>query len=231
MASNFSKLWIQRKLNEAAILRAKEEIFATGWALPCRVVAVSGSIVTVAFEVDSSPWTLPQITIPKAESNWIRMPTQIGDFGYTVPADVHLGQISGLGTGTPKITTSPANLSGLVFHPVSNKNAPPSDPNAAIVQGPNGAIIQTTAGTASSIVTNASGTTITYGSVTVVVNASGVTITASDVTVDAATTTINGTLTVTGSVTASDLVAGNISFNSHYHGGVTTGSGNTSGPA
>ncbi len=174
MASNFSKLWIQRKLNEAAILRAKEAIFSTGWALPCKVVAVSGSIVTVSFQVDSTPWVIPQITIPKAESNWIRMPTQVGDFGYTVPADVHLGGISGLGTGTPKITTSPANLSGLVFHPVSNKNAPPSDPNAAIVQGPNGAIIQTTTGGTSNIIVSTKNITITFGSSVVTIDSSGV---------------------------------------------------------
>ncbi len=224
MASNFAKLWIQRKLNEAAIQRAKEQIFLTGWALPCRVVAVSGSIVTVSFQVDSTPWTLPRITIPKAESNWIRYPTQVGDFGYTVPADVHLGGISGLGVGTPKITASPANLSGLVFHPVSNKGLPPSDPNAVIAQGPNGFIGKTTSGTASSIVTNTSGTTITFGSVTIVVNSSGVTITSPTVTID-------GALVVTGSVTSSDLVAAGISFNTHYHTGVTTGSGNTGGPA
>src|SRR6185437_12230915 len=76
-----------------------------------------------AFEVTSSI-TLPNITIPKAESNWIRMPTQVGDKGWTVPADAYLGAISGLGGGTPTLSR-PHNLAALVFVPVSNKNDPP----------------------------------------------------------------------------------------------------------
>jgi phage baseplate assembly protein gpV len=61
--------------------------------------------------------------------------------------------------------------------------------------------------------------------VTITVDASGVTITSPTVTID-------GALVVTGSVTSSDLIAGGgISFNTHYHPGVTTGSGNTGGPA
>lgn len=240
MANNSSKLWIQRRINEAAIIRAKEAIFATGWGLPCKVVAVNGSIVTVAFEVDSSPWVLPQITIPKAESNWIRYPTQVGDTGMTIPADCHLGGISGLGSGVPKINVRPANLSGLVFMPVSRKDFPPQDPNAVINQGPNGVVSQTTSGTPSSVITNVNGTTITYGSNTILINATGVTITSDNVTIDATTlvnitaptTNIMGALAVSGAVTAGSLAAPTMTVNgvdvgTHYHGGVTTGSGDT----
>lgn len=148
-----------------------------GRALPCRVTEVNGAIVTVEFEVDASPWTLPPITIPKAESPWIRMPTQVGDKGCTIPADVYLGGISGLGGGTATMTRV-HNLGALIFVPVSNASSGPDDPNAAQVCGPNGAIIRTTTGTASSVVTNTDGTTITFGATTVVINSSGVTITA-----------------------------------------------------
>ena len=175
MPSQFSKLWIQRAQNQTAIQRASQIIQGLGRALPCRVVNVSGAIVTVAFEIQPSPWPLPEITIPKAESPWIRMPTQVGDYGVTMPADVYLGGISGLGGGTADIAT-PANLSALVFVPVSNSGSPPVDQNAAQIQGPNGAIIQTTTGTTSSIVVNSSGITLTYGGKVVTLNASGFTI-------------------------------------------------------
>ena len=176
MADNFSKLWLQKEQNKLAINRAAQEVKRQGRALPCRVTHVAGSIVTVEFEMDTSPWTLPPITIPKAESPWIRMPTQVGDKGYTAPADVYLGAISGLGSGIARFLRR-GNLSNLVFTPVSNANSAPDDQNAAQVCGPNGGIIRTTTGAASSIVTNTSGTTITFGTTTLVVNASGITLT------------------------------------------------------
>lgn len=169
MSDNFAKLWVQRSANQLAINRARQAIENMGRALPCRVVKVTGSIVTVAFEVNAAPFTLPNITIPKAESNWIRMPTQIDDFGMTMPADAYLGGVSGLGGGVATLTR-PGNLSALVFVPVSNSGSGPIDQNAAQVQGPNGAIIRTTTGTTSEIVTNTSGTTVTFGANTVVVN-------------------------------------------------------------
>lgn len=176
MAENYAKLWVQKSANQLAINRAQQAILNLGRALPCRVVKVTGAIVTVAFEVNAAPFNLPQITIPKAESSWIRMPTQVGDFGMTMPADAYLGGVSGLGGGVATLTR-PGNLSALVFVPVSNKNSPPIDQNAAQVQGPNGAIIRTTSGTPSSVVTNISGTTVTFGTNTVVVNASSTALT------------------------------------------------------
>lgn len=174
MGSNTSKLWLQRKLNETAIGRAQQAIRSTGRALPCRVMAVDGALVTVNFEVDTTPWTIPQITIPKAESPWIRMPTQVGDFGITMPGDVYLGGVSGIGGGVATMTQR-GNLSSLVFVPISNKNSAPIDQNAAQIQGPNGAIIQTDDGN-TSIVVNGSGITMKFGGKTVTLNSAGLTI-------------------------------------------------------
>ncbi|EEF27063.1 conserved hypothetical protein [Ricinus communis] len=172
--------------------------------------------------MDTSPWTLKPITIPKAESPWIRMPTQEGDTGVTLPADVYLGGVSGLGGGTASFRRR-GNLSALVFVPVSNASSAPIDPNAAQVQGPNGAIIRTTEGTTSSIVTNQNGTTITFGTVSLVVNASGVTVVIGTETFTIGPTGANSTLPIT----APDVVLPRGSVNGHIHGGVTTGSGNT----
>lgn len=174
--NNASKLWVQKTLNQAMIARAAAAIQSTGRALPCRVTAVNGATVTVSFQTNNAGYVLPRITIPKAESNWIRNPTQIGDAGITVPADTHIGIISGLGATIPNMANKPGNLSALVFMPVSDSRSPPPDPDAALVSGPNGAIIKTTTGTASSVVTNQSGTVVTFGTVTITVDASGVTI-------------------------------------------------------
>lgn len=172
MADNASKLWFQQTQNQQAISRALQAIEQSGRALPCRVVQVSGAIVTVAFEVDATPWTLPQVTIPKAESPWVRMPTQVGDLGVTVPSDTHLGGVSGLGGGVPKIARD-GTLSALVFLPVSNKNSPPDDPNAAQIMGPNGAIIRTS-DSHTKIVANENSITLSVGSNSVVIDGSGI---------------------------------------------------------
>jgi hypothetical protein len=111
--------------------------------------------------------------------------------GYTVPGDCYLGGVSGLGGGTADLRKR-ANLSALVFHPVSNSNSPPIDPNAAQVQGPNGVILKTTEGTASSIVVSQTGITLTFGSTTVTLNATGV--------------LINGNLIDTGNISATGTI-------------------------
>ncbi|MBE1159630.1 hypothetical protein [Dyella acidiphila] len=174
MGNNSTKLSLQRSLNSLAIGRAQQAIQNTGRALPCSVVAVSGSLVTVKFEVDSTPWTLPQITIPKAESQWVRMPTQVGDIGLTIPGDVSLAGVTGMGTGIANMAFH-GNLSTLVFLPLSNKNSPPIDQNAAQIEGPNGAIIRTTSGNAS-LTVNDDGITMSFGGKTVTLNGTGLTI-------------------------------------------------------
>lgn len=175
MAENYAKLAVQKNANQLAINRAQQAIQNTGRALPCRVVKVTGATVTVAFELNSAPWTLPQITIPKAESPWIRMPTQVGDKGITMPGDAYLGGVSGLGGGTATLAR-PGNLSALVFVPVSNKGSAPIDQNAAQIEGPNGAIVQTSDGTSSTVV-NMESVTLTFGTTSLVLNASGITMT------------------------------------------------------
>ncbi|OZA75781.1 MAG: hypothetical protein B7X71_10590 [Polynucleobacter sp. 39-46-10] len=209
------KLWLQKQQNQTAIMRAQAAIQSLGRALPCRVVSVAGSIVTVKFELDTTPWVLPEITIPKAESPWIRMPTQVGDAGITVPADALLGGIAGLGGGVPKITSKPANLTALVFMPVSTSGSPPSDQNAAIAQGPNGFIGQTTTGTPSSVKSDTSGTTMTFGSNTAKLDSTGFHVTIGSYTV---------------SITSAGMSINGISFDTHVHGGVTAGTSDTTGP-
>jgi hypothetical protein len=222
MSDDFAKLWFQGNLNQTAITRAQQAIKRLGKALPCRVTNVIGKIVTVEFEMDTAPWTLPPVTIPKAESSWLTEPTQEGDVGLTMPADAYLGGISGLGSGTSDFRQR-GNLTALVFVPVGQKSFSPIDPNAAQIQGPNGVILQTTVGPTSSIVTNANGTTITFGTTTLVINAAGIALT-----VDGQTFTWGGTQAVsTLPIQAPDVILPNGAVNGHYHPGVQTGTGNT----
>ena len=142
MASNAQKTPFAPYQNLFAQRKVKEAIQRLGKALPCHVVAVSGSIVTVAFDVDS-PFTLPQVTMPMFGPEWIRYPTQVGDRGITISADTYIGGPSGLGGGTADLTLR-ANLSMLVWLPIASKNwTPTDDVNAVVIYGPNGGILRT----------------------------------------------------------------------------------------
>jgi len=191
--------------------QAKIESFqdVLGYVLPCSVAAVNGSMVTVNFEVlPNADITFPQVTCPIAESQYVRLPVQVGDFGICLQASTRLGGISGLGTGKAPLGL-PTNLGGLVFLPIGNTNWQTVDPNAVNINAPNGVVIRDTNSntvitlTPSGVVVNAKTSVILeVGSNSVVVNSSGVTIT--------------GTLTINGKA-----------YLSHEHSGVATGSSNT----
>lgn len=214
MQDNAERLWLQDTLNQLAIKQAAEATEKLGRALPCRVTAVNGSIVTVAFEVDSTPWTLPPVTIPKAEGPWIRSPTQVGDFGMTVPSDVYLGGISGLGGGTATMTRR-GNLTALVWVPVAATSFAAVDTTKAFVSGPTGVVMQTENGDCALTLTSA-GLALTINGVTVSNwTASGM--------------SIDGTVQSTGDQIA-NYGGSNISQVNHVHGGVTSGGSNTGVP-
>lgn len=140
MANNAQKTHLARELNQFAAKKALDAIQKLGKALPASIVAVSGSIVTVKFELNS-PFTLPQVTMPILGSQWARVPTQVGDKGVVQPADAYLGGMSGLGGGIADLTL-PGNLSALVWMPVGNTDWDTVDPNQYVIYGPNGAVIR-----------------------------------------------------------------------------------------
>lgn len=157
---NVQKTPITPSLNRIALQTVGTQIQQFGKALPCTVVSVNGSIVTVNFEVTSTQ-TLPNVSIPKAESRWIRMPIQVGDAGLTMPADVYLGGITGLGGGVASMAPVP-NLTALVFVPVGSTEFSSVNTNASFISGPEGVVLQTDDGT-SSLVVNESGITMAFG--------------------------------------------------------------------
>lgn len=225
MRDDGAQLWLQDTMNQLAVKQAAEAIGRTGMALPCQVTAVRGSIVTVAFQV-TSPWALPQITIPKAESAWIRSPTQVGDFGLTVPADVYLGGISGLGGGTPN-DARPGALSVLVWVPVAATSFGAVNTNAAYVSGPQGAVIQDTAGNCVAMIS--SDGTITLSAKTAIVLTAPTIELNGNVSQTAGGGT--GTVSLVGPVNvANDVKAGAISLETHMHSGVQSGGSDTGEP-
>jgi len=159
---------ISRTLPRMAQQAAFAELERRGYALPCHVSAVSGQIVTVVFDCTVNGATLQPVTMAIQGAEYIRMPTQVGDKGYAAPSSVDISIETGLGPANslPDLSTPPANLSALVFVPVGNKNWTPSpNPNATVIYGPQGVILQDKSGSAPdfSVIVNADGVLIQSG--------------------------------------------------------------------
>lgn len=90
-----------------------------GKALPASVLNIDGRIVTVRFEVDCNP-ALPALSMPIAESEYIRTPIQPGCKGVVMSADVSLEQMSALGAQRPSLVQDTANLGACFFLPLTN---------------------------------------------------------------------------------------------------------------
>ena len=207
-SSNSQKTPFARSMERWSQQKALDAYSQTGKALPATVTAVSGSIVTVKFDLDTSPWTLPNITVPMVTPQYIRPPIQVGELGGVIPFDALMGNISGLGSASPpSIQLPPSNLGALVWVPVSsNKWSAPFDPNKIELWGPTGFYFrdensQTTIEGDGQQVTISAPTSLTFkvGGKSIVIDSSGV--------------TIDGIL-----------------FDTHLHTGVTPGTGNSGGP-
>jgi len=178
--------------------------FIDGQEWPCTVVSVAGAIVTITFNV-ASEFTLPQVICPIAESRYVRLPIRAGDQGVAMAATARLGGVTGLGAGLAPIS-EPSNLGGLVFVPLGNKAWSTIDPDAVVIQAPNGSKILTDNG-ASEIIVDTNQVKITQGDVTVEITGGVVTVTADHVVVNATDSTFNGDVIVNGDAT----ISGNLS--------------------
>lgn len=142
--SAYQKIPLARSLPRAIDEQVNNAFQKSGQALPCSVTAVSGAVVTVKFEVNSS-FTLPNITIPLAGAEYIRYPIQIGDKGYVVPAAARLAGMSDIGGGVSDLSL-PANLTAMVFFPFGNAKWATVDSQAVVIYGPNGVVLKDTGG-------------------------------------------------------------------------------------
>lgn len=217
---NAQKIAIARSQNEFAKKKVLDGIQLTGKDLPCSVVSLSGWIVTVKFELDAAPWTLPNVTVPVDSSEYDYLPLQVGDPGVVRAADARLGGLSGLGGGTAKLKATPGNLSTLVFSPFGKKAwSPPGNPNLRVVQGPDGVLIRDLASNSTILLTATEITATRGGSSASIKDASAVIAHGgNNVTVDASGVAINGTLSINGKA-----------YLAHEHTGVQAGGSNSGG--
>ncbi|GBQ07514.1 hypothetical protein [Saccharibacter floricola] len=88
-------------------------------ALPASILSMNGRIATVQVEVDCNP-ALPPLTVPIAESEYVRTPLQPGCKGVLLGADLSLGAMSGLSTRRPTLTETSDNIGNAVFLPLTN---------------------------------------------------------------------------------------------------------------
>lgn len=156
MGSNVQKTPLARTLEQFTARKIGGALALEGQSLPASVVSVQGSgIVTVKFEIVGPTPTLPNMMVPVAGSEYVRLPIQPGCLGWVMSADTYLGGVSGLGGGVADLKKR-ANLSMLVFSPIGNKNWSPSeDPNSLVLYGPDGVIIRNAASTSSIKITPA----------------------------------------------------------------------------
>ena len=233
-----------RTINEFVNSNIKTANNGLGQILPCRVTEVNGAIVTVNFEIKAGNQTFAPVTCPIAESTYVRIPVQVGDFGICISADVRLGGISGLGQGKAPLG-KPSNLGGLVFVPIGNKNWEAVDPDAVNINAPNGAVIRDT-GNNCVITLTPTGVTVVRGSTQVIINDTGITMYGNllvhgSITGDngfritggtGATMQITGDIQQTGNYDSTGTLTNNGKAvgSTHTHGGVQTGGGTTGTP-
>src|SRR5579863_1570479 len=165
------------RIAQEAVLTALQQ---NGKALPCQVVAVNGQFVTVSFDVNGNPFTIPNVTIPINTSRYDWLPVQTGDLGYTQAADVSLAAVSGINSNTPNLAHS-MNLTALAFQPVGNKAWSVPASTQRVVQGPGGVLLRDTGNATTLNVTPseinlaaATSITMTAGGHTITINSTGV---------------------------------------------------------
>ena len=203
MANDVQKTPFARSLTSFVDYYTRDFAQLSGKSLPCSVTAVHNAMVTVKFEMQGNGIAFPSITIPQAISRYARPPPQVGDKGFVVAADVYLGGVTGLGGGTATFGQTEANLTTLVYVPLSNMAWPAVDPNAYNITAPNGAVIKDDG--ANCVITLTSSTiTITQG--------------AGTISLAGGTVSLSGTVVINGR-----------QFLAHEHSGVMSGGGNSGG--
>ncbi len=159
MADNAQKTPIAQTLNRWSDGKIGSAAQLLGKSVPASALSVdpTGTIVTVKLEMQSSPFTFPEITCPVYGPQWIRWPIQRGDPGVCFSSDFYLGGMSGQGGGVAGLTQM-MNLGALVWFPIGNANFEPTEnPNAVVLYGPDGAVIKTQAGDTGKVVVNSGG--------------------------------------------------------------------------
>jgi hypothetical protein len=173
-ATNAQKTPYVVGINQHSTRSNQNAIQRLGKTYPCSVIAVTGSIVKVKFEITDPTLTLPPPTMPVFGPEYIRYPIQVGCKGMAIAADAFLGQMSGLGTGIATFA-QPPNLSALMFMPFGNLNWPATDPNTLVLYGAsNGTLIGDSINENATIAVTSTAITLSCGGHSIVINSTGV---------------------------------------------------------
>jgi formylmethanofuran dehydrogenase subunit C len=198
MSNDAQKQPISQSLNNMAFRNAQDATEHLGYSLPCEIVTVNHDKNTVEVKFDvTSGWTIPNVIIPIAMCEYVRIPYQVGDKGYCNAMDTRTKDSNLVQVG---------NLTGLIFVPMSQASWSTTDKDRLTLYGKTAVDIKGTSG----------------GTVTITVEDNKVTITG-DVMITGKVS-IKGDVSVTGKITATgDVTAGIISLEQHKHGGVYSG--------
>lgn len=250
---------IAGNLQQIVSYEVQSALQSSGWSLPCQVKEVSsdGLFVTVSIAVRNLSGLFQQITIPVMQSQYVRLPIQVGDVGITRKADISLYQISGIisGGGNPNFGQDGNYEAILAFEPISTRGnnvssgseeigikAFPTSPdiNMTWIYGPDGAIIQ-------DLTIDNNGNQVVNGKI--IINNQGVTI--QDITTSGSSQTVNSSVAVSSSgvrlqsgssyiqinkngsidIEGTSVTIMGKDFIGHHHTGVQTGTSQTGGVA
>lgn len=116
MYGNELKTPLAQNLNVLGDKRASDAIAALGRGLPCTIASVvSPGIVVVNFEVEASPFALPQVKMAVSKPASIQYPMKQGDPGVALSADLRTVGITGLSSAKARLTDTVGNLSAMTF--------------------------------------------------------------------------------------------------------------------
>ncbi|WP_162600977.1 hypothetical protein [Paraburkholderia sp. C35] len=219
-----------------------EALMQLGMSLPCHVEKVQGAMISVGFDV-TTLLPLPIVTIPLFGPEYIRYPIKAGDLGVVVSIDTSIAFTCGTSPRPPNLSpySGGANLEGLFFMPVGNKNWTPVDPAQVDIYAPNGVKLHDT-GSGAIIDLHPDSIDVSVGDTVFHIDANSITATTQTFTINAPSIVLNGNMsqgngsttypaTLQGPLTViNDVTAAGKSLEHHEHSGVQPGSGNSGPP-
>lgn len=196
-----TKLNPGKSMNDFAKGKVQDQLHIQGRPLPAIVVKTTGNMIEVAFALNSA-FTLPNVTIPIFGPEYIRYPMQAGDKGLVLPMETYIGGMSGQGGGTASLVT-PANLSALVFLPISNTEWANVDTDVLVMYGPEGVTLRDSESNTTFLLTPTSITIAAPDAFKVTVGGTVLSLTKTDWVLSG----VNGALTDGGGTTSPSVMA------------------------
>lgn len=174
MPSNAQKTPFAESLHRFGDIKSQDWLSRLPQDMPATVTGIVGALVQVSIDGNWSPFSIPQIIVPKSESAYAREPTKIGDKGIVRGVNFYVGGQSGQGGGTANLYPR-ANLTNAVWEPISQKSFATADPNQYTITGGSAGVLIQDATAMCKISITSAGMTVTIGGIVILsVTAAGV---------------------------------------------------------